>query len=113
MLKIKSRKQSDNLLLNELPEDKLDEVLSLSVEMKADFFKELVRIYYGNVDEDSDNFVEIVEAYISSFYAEKLYRSNAFFREKFTPMYTRTGLIKNIVLDLFHQEEKANPLTIH
>ena len=42
---------------------------------------------------------------ISSIYVEKLYRSNRFFQESFTMIYTKTGLIRNIVNDIYFLED--------
>jgi hypothetical protein len=57
------------------------------------------------VEENTDQFVELVESYISSFYLEKLYRSNRFFNEKFIPVYTNTGLIREVVSELFFVDD--------
>lgn len=65
------------------------------------YFEAMVKSYYEKVPEDSNDFTDLVESYISSFYLEKLYRSNRFFNEKFIPIYTDTGLIREVVSDLF------------
>ena len=65
----------------------------------------MAKSYYPKVDENTDQFVELVESYISSFYLEKLYRSNRFFNEKFIPVYTNTGLIREVVSELFFVDD--------
>ena len=55
--------------------------------------------------EECDEMKNIVESYVSSFYLEKMYRTNRFFNEKFTPIYTTTGLIRNIWADLFFADD--------
>ena len=53
----------------------------------------------------SDRFRDILESYISSFYVEKMYRSNRFFNEKFVIVYTQTGLIRNVWSDLYYTDD--------
>ena len=87
--------------LEDFSDESLDSILCLTIESKTKYFEEMVKSYYPKVDQDTDHFVELVESYISSFYLEKLYRSNRFFNEKFIPIYTNTGLIREVVSDLF------------
>jgi hypothetical protein len=87
--------------LEDFSDESLDSILCLSIEGKTKYFEVMVKSYYPKVDQDTDHFVELVESYISSFYLEKLYRSNRFFNEKFIPIYTNTGLIREVVSDLF------------
>ena len=87
--------------LEDFSDESLDSILCLTIESKTKYFEEMVKSYYPKVDQDTDHFVELVESYISSFYLEKLYRSNRFFNEKFIPVYTNTGLIREVVSDLF------------
>ena len=89
-----------SFLLEEFPDDALDQILSLTPSGKTQYFTKLAKQFY-DIPEDSDEFTDIVESYISSFYVEKMYRSNRFFNEKFTPIYTQTGLIRNVWSDLF------------
>ena len=87
--------------LEDFSDESLDSILCLTIESKTKYFEAMVKSYYPKVDQDTDHFVELVESYISSFYLEKLYRSNRFFNEKFIPVYTNTGLIREVVSDLF------------
>ena len=87
--------------LEDFSDESLDSILCLTIESKTKYFEAMVKSYYPKVDQDTDYFVELVESYISSFYLEKLYRSNRFFNEKFIPVYTNTGLIREVVSDLF------------
>ena len=100
----------DKLVLTDMEDKDLDYILSLSVDKKIEYFTELAKKYYSNVDKKRLN--SLAQCYLSSFYVEKLYRSNAFFREKFTPLYTKTGLIRTIILDEFFAEE-VDKLTTH
>jgi hypothetical protein len=87
--------------LEDFSDESLDSILCLTIESKTKYFEAMVKSYYPKVCQDTDYFVELVESYISSFYLEKLYRSNRFFNEKFIPVYTNTGLIREVVSDLF------------
>ena len=91
-------------LLEDLPEDSLDQILGLPPKGKAQYFTKLAKQFY-DYPEDSVEFTDLIECYISSFYIEKMYRSNRFFNEKFTPVYTNTGLIRNIWLDIFFADD--------
>lgn len=94
-----------DFLLEELEDSSLDAVLSMEMENKIVYFSTLAQHFYPDVESDSSEFTDLIELYISSFYVEKLYRSNRFFNEKFTPIYTTTGLIRNVVADLFYSDK--------
>lgn len=92
------------LLLEDISDDHLDQILSLPPQGKAQYFTKLAKNFY-DWPEDSDEFKDILESYMSSFYVEKMYRSNRFFNEKFTPVYTQTGMIRNIWADIFFTDD--------
>jgi len=94
-----------NFLLEELPDENLDQILSLSLKGKAHYFSRLIVAYYPDHEDGSDEYNKLIEAYVSSFYLEKMYRSNRFFNESFTPIYTTTGLIRNIWADIFFTDD--------
>ena len=75
-----------SLLLENLPEENLDQVLSLPPNGKAHYFSRLIKNFYPDHKEDTEEYHRLMEAYVSSFYLEKLYRSNRFFNESFTPI---------------------------
>ena len=54
---------------------------------------------------NENEYEDLLESYISSIYVEKLYRSNRFFQESFTMIYTKTGLVRNIVNDIYFLED--------
>lgn len=95
---------SIKFLLEDIPDEALDQILSLPPKGKSLYFTKLAKEFY-DFPEDSEEFSNIVESYISSFYLEKMYRSNRFFNEKFTPIYTQTGLIRNVWSDLFFTDD--------
>ena len=96
---------TEQLILENLPEDVLDHVLSLPPEAKTVYFTKLTKKFYPKIDQKSDQFTNIVESYVSSFYVEKMYRSNRFFNEKFIIVYTQTGLIRNVWSDLYYTDD--------
>lgn len=96
---------SNVFILEELPDESLDTILSLSLTQKSAYFITMVKTFYPEVLEGSEDFDQLLESYVSSFYVEKLYRSNRFFNEKFTPIYTSTGLIRNIIADMYYADD--------
>jgi len=94
-----------SLILEELSDESLDTILSLPPKNKVEYFRQLTKAFYPSLDPNSEQFLTVVETYISSFYIEKLYRSNRFFNEKFTPIYTNTGLIRNLIADIFYTDD--------
>tara|TARA_Y100001937_G_scaffold15149_1_gene20676 strand:+ start:1608 stop:1931 length:324 start_codon:yes stop_codon:yes gene_type:complete len=96
---------ADPLILENIEEEALDQILSLHPEAKTLYFTKLAKKFYPNIEESSERFKDILESYISSFYLEKLYRSNRFFNEKFIIVYTQTGLIRNVWSDLYYTDD--------
>ena len=96
---------TEQLILENVPEESLDHILSLPPEAKTLYFTKLAKKFYPKIDEKSDQFKNILESYISSFYVEKMYRSNRFFNEQFTIVYTQTGLIRNVINDTYFVED--------
>lgn len=92
---------NNDFILEELPDESLDAVLAMPMDNKVIYFSKLIEHFYPDLSEEDEQYVELLELYISSFYVEKLYRSNRFFNEKFTPIYTMTGLIRDISADMF------------
>ena len=92
-------------ILEELSDDSLDAVLSLPMDKKASYFTGMVKSFYPKVLENTEQFNDLLSSYASSFYVEKMYRSNRFFNEKFTPIYTSTGLIRNIIADMYYTDD--------
>lgn len=96
---------NNTLILEDLPDESLNSVLSLSSDLKIKYFSAMVDTFYPNIEKNNEEYINMIEYYISCFYVEKLYRSNRFFNEKFTPIYTKTGLIRDIVADLYYLDE--------
>ena len=75
------------------------------MEGKQKYIGELIEAFYPNSMEDEKAYADLTMSYLSSFYVEKLYRSNRFFNEMFIPTYTKTGLIRNIVNQTFFSDD--------
>lgn len=95
----------NSFILETLPDESLDAILSLPIDKKASYFTGMVKAFYPKLVEDTPEFDDMLATYVSSFYVEKIYRSNRFFNEKFTPVYTTTGLIRNIISDLYYADD--------
>lgn len=96
---------TDFMLCN-LPDSSLDAIISLTNEQKQLYITTMIESHFPSVEKDSELFINLAESYLSSFYVEKLYRSNRFFNEKFTPIYTNKGLIRNIVADIYYSRDE-------
>ena len=92
-------------VLENLSDESLDAILSLPIERKAAYFTGMIKAFYPKIVEDTIEFDDLLATYASSFYVEKIYRSNRFFNEKFTPIYTSTGLIRNIIADMYYADD--------
>ena len=93
------------LTLCEMENDTLDFLIGLSMEDKYAYFHKLIEVYYSESLNNEKEYNALLENYISCIYVEKLYRSNRFFREQFTIIYTQTGLIRDIVNDIYFTED--------
>ena len=96
---------SNIFILQDLSDESLDAVLSLPISQKTNYFIAMTKTFYPRIPENGEEFENLVASYVSSFYVEKLYRSNRFFNEKFTPIYTNTGLIRNIIADMYYADD--------
>ena len=94
-----------DLTLCELQDETIDYLLGMQVDDKRAYFHKLVETYYPNALNNEDEYEDLIENYISCMYVEKLYRSNRFFNERFTIIYTQTGLIRNIINDIYFIED--------
>jgi hypothetical protein len=91
--------------LDELSDESLDTVLTMTTEQKVAYFSALLSSFFPRVSPNTEEYADLLTSYISSFYVEKLFRSNIFFSEKFIPIYTNSGLIRNIILDMYFTDD--------
>ena len=92
-------------ILEELSDETIDALLSLSPKERCTYYEKLADKHYPNIQKASDEYHQLIESYNSSFYVEKLYRTNRFFNEQFTIVYTDTGLVRNVISDLFFADD--------
>ena len=94
-----------DLALCDLQDETIDYILGMQLDDKRAYIHKLIETYYPNSLKDELEYESLVENYISSMYVEKLYRSNRFFNEQFTIIYTQTGLIRNVINDVYFVED--------
>ena len=87
--------------LHELDEEVLDNILQLSFEELDKYIYALICRFYPNAIKDSEKYVAISNSYKAGFIIERLYRSNPMLAKHYTAIYTKTGLVREVVLDLY------------
>lgn len=97
--------ENSSLLLCDLSDESLDTLIALPANAKVVYFSTLISKYYPTISENTDEWKDLLDSYASSLYVEKLYRSNRFFNEMFTVVYTDTGQIRDIVNELYFNQE--------
>lgn len=100
----------DDFALYDLTEEQLNNILALSEVEQVVYFSQLIEKYYTHIDEGTDEYYSLLMSYKSSFNLERVYRDREDIQGSFTAIYTRTGLIRDLVNDLYHTEES---LVIH
>jgi len=94
------------VLLAEMDEKTLDYVLTRSPEERQRYFSGLIINHFPKISQETEQFLQLLVGYECSFMLEKLYRNNLHLREGFTPIYTQTGLIREIVNDIYMHDDK-------
>jgi len=93
------------MLLQDISNEDLDSILGMPLSSKKSFFAKMINKYFPELREEDPMYKDTLEAYLSSFYVEKLYRSNKFFQEKFVMVYTNTGLVRNVINELYFTDD--------
>jgi len=93
-----------------LEEETINYVLSLPDEEKTGYFHVLITRFYKEQDLSSEKYKELQIAYRASFMLEKIYRNNKYLKEGFRPVYSKTGLIRDLTNDLYFV---ADNLRVH
>jgi len=91
--------------LYDLEEKTLDNLLNLPELSKSKYINELIERFYPSVNPDGEMYADLQLNYRSSWLLEKLYRVNPVFKESFTFIYTKTGLVRNMVSDLYFTDD--------
>lgn len=89
--------------LYELSDDRLNYILSMPEQDRVVYIGTLIKKFYPKLPEN--DYTPILIGYDSSFIAEKIYRSNKLLQEGFTVVYTKTGMIRNIINDRFFTDD--------
>lgn len=85
--------------LHELEDSILDDILNLDHVELEEYILSLINNYYPNCGDTRTK--ELIKAYKASFLLEKVYRSSDMLIDNFTAVYTKTGLIRELVNDLY------------
>lgn len=99
------KREQEPFSLGNLSDDRLNYILSMDLDEKTVYFSSLIEKYYPNAVGLEEEQSRIMNAYNSSFIAEKLYRSNKAFASSFTVVYTKTGLIRDVVNDIYYNSD--------
>jgi len=91
--------------LCDLENEKIDLIISLKEEQKISYIDNLIQKFYPTALEDIKLYDNLQTSYKSSFLVEKIYRNNITFQSGFSITYTNTGLIRNIISDLFFTDD--------
>ena len=76
--------------------------MSLSYEELDNYIYALICRFYPKVDKQDERYNSLKNAYKSSFAIEKIYRVNSLLSNNYTAIYTKTGLVREVVLDLYN-----------
>jgi hypothetical protein len=85
--------------LYKLTDKELDNILSLTNEEIAIYIGQLIEKFYQGIEPEKAH--QVYNAYRGSFVLEKIIRNSPIIQESFTPIYTKSGLIREIVNDLY------------
>lgn len=95
---------TDKFILGQLNDDKLEFILSMDQEQLDIYVDNLIQKYYPHLRQDVDHYEtyeKIKEQYINSFYLEKIIRMSEPVQEGFIPVYTETGMIRELQNELY------------
>lgn len=88
--------------LYELDDTTLDFIMSLQVKELDEYVYALICRFYSNIPKEDERYKQLKSAYKTSFALEKIYRVNSLLGNNYTAIYTKTGLIRELVLDIYN-----------
>ena len=91
----------DYFYLNELDDEKLEEILKLNEADFLEYVDFLIQNYYPKVEKHSEMYYQLAACYHSSFMLEQIYRELEPLQIGFTAIYTKTGLFRELVNDVY------------
>lgn len=91
----------DKFFLSSLTDQELLSIIELSEESLYLYICELIKKFFPSIKEETKIHNQLTIIYKTGFFLEYLFRKNRNNLIGFTPIYTKTGLIKEISNDLF------------
>lgn len=95
---------TDKFILGQLKDDKLEFILSMDQDQLDIYVDNLIQKYYPYLRQDMEHHEQyelVKEQYINSFYLEKIIRMSEPVQEGFIPVYTETGMIRELQNQLY------------
>ena len=96
---------NEELNLYELEDSVLERILTMEEKERTLYIHHLIEKYFPNTIPNSDAYGDLQLSYRASFRLEKLYRSDPLFHETFTLVYTRHGLVRDAVNDMYFTDD--------
>lgn len=87
--------------LYEISARDLDSTLKLDDDSFAIYIGQIIEKFYPSILPGTDEFNNLVVGYRASFEAEKLVRTNIPLHNGFRVIYTKTGLIRNLINEIY------------
>jgi len=87
--------------LYEMSDCDLEANLKLDPDSFAIYIGQIIEKFYPNIVPGTDEFKELIVGYRASFEAEKLVRINRALHNGFRVIYTKTGLIRNLINEIY------------
>jgi hypothetical protein len=85
--------------LYKVTDEELDAILGLSDSAIDDYIELLIEKFFSTTETETQN--KLRQAYKSSFVLEKVIRNSPIISNNFTAIYTKSGLIREVVNDLY------------
>jgi len=95
----------DDFSLAQLPDSALENINSLSAQERTMYFHQMIEKFYPDVDTQDPFYPKLQQSYSSSFSLEQVLRGNKSLQIGFTAIYTKTGIIRDIVNDLYFNDD--------
>lgn len=91
--------------LYEMNDHKLDSILKLDNESFAIYIGQIINKFYSEMMPGTPEFENLLIGYKASFEAERLYRTNTDLHRGFRVVYTKTGLIRNFINEIYFNDD--------
>lgn len=98
------KSNDSHLYLHELSTDTIKDINRLDQDSKATYFMNLISRFYPNAE--GETVTNLASAYYGSFMMEEKVRTYPGLAQAFTVVYTKTGLIREVVNDIYFLQEE-------